>query len=83
MESEDPFDVVIIDLTIPGGMGGKGTIDKLMEIDPDVKSIVSSGYSDDPVLADFGEYGFSGVIVKPYAVMELSKVLHRVITGAN
>ena len=83
MEVGAPFDIVIMDLTIPGDMGGKATIEKLMEIDPDVKAIVSSGYSNDPILADFGKYGFRGVIAKPYEVMELSKVLHRVITGAD
>ncbi|MFC1886872.1 PAS domain S-box protein, partial [Thermodesulfobacteriota bacterium] len=57
-ESEKPYDAVILDLTVPGGMGGKETIKKLMEINPEIKAIVSSGYSDDPVLSNFQEYGF-------------------------
>lgn len=79
-QSGKPFDAVIIDLTIPGGMGGKETIQRLREIDPDVKAIVSSGYSNDPIMAEFERYGFKGVIAKPYKIHELSDVLHKVIT---
>jgi PAS domain S-box-containing protein len=78
-EAGQEFDAVILDLTVPGGMGGKAAIEKLLRIDPQVKAIVSSGYSDDPIMANFLEYGFSGVIAKPYRVAELSKVLHRVL----
>ncbi|HEY7545498.1 MAG TPA: response regulator, partial [Blastocatellia bacterium] len=60
MEAGVPFSAVILDLTIPGGMGGKEAIKKLLEIDPDVKAIVSSGYSNDPIMTRFREYGFSG-----------------------
>src|SRR5208282_6736226 len=74
-----PFDVVLMDLTIHGGMGGKEAITKLKEIDPGVKAIVSSGYSTDPIMADFRKYGFSGVITKPYKVQELSKAFHEVL----
>ena len=77
-ESGNPFDVVILDLTIPGGMGGEKAIKKLIKIDPGIKAIVSSGYSDDPIMASFSEYGFSGVILKPYKIQELSEVLHKV-----
>jgi len=70
---------MILDLTVPGEMGGKETIKKLREIDPQVTAIVSSGYSDDPIMADFQKYGFSGVITKPYKVTELSKILQEVI----
>ena len=80
MESEKPFDAIIIDLTIPGGMGGKETIQRLREMDPEVKAIVSSGYSSDPIMSYFSDYGFSGVIAKPYMIRELSEVLHSVIT---
>ena len=79
-ESGQPFDAVILDLTVPGGMGGKETIEKLLKIDPQVKAIVSSGYSDDPIMADFKNYGFSAVIAKPYRVVALSEILQRVIT---
>jgi PAS domain S-box-containing protein len=78
-ESGRVYDGVILDLTVPGGMGGKETIEKLLKIDPQVKAIVSSGYSDDPILGNFEDYGFSGVITKPYKVSELSKILHEVI----
>jgi two-component system, cell cycle sensor histidine kinase and response regulator CckA len=73
------FAAVIMDLTIPGGMGGKEAIKFLLEFDPHCKAIVSSGYSDDSIMADFQKYGFSGVIAKPYKVSELSKILHNVI----
>jgi len=78
-ESETPYDVVILDLTIPGGMGGKEAINKLLEIDPEVKAIVSSGYSDDPVLANFQEYGFKGMMPKPFEPLSLGKVLYEVL----
>jgi PAS domain S-box-containing protein len=78
-DSGQPYDAVIIDLTVPGGMGGKKTIRELMKIDPEVKAIVSSGYSKDPIMADFREYGFTGVIAKPYKTKELSEVLHRAV----
>jgi two-component system, cell cycle sensor histidine kinase and response regulator CckA len=73
------FDAVILDLTVPGGMGGKAAIEKLLRIDPQIKAIVSSGYSDDPIMANFAAYGFSGVIAKPYKVAELSAVLNSVL----
>lgn len=78
-ESGHPFDAVIMDLTIPGGMGGKDVIPLLIEIDPEVKAIVSSGYSDDPIMANFKDYGFRDVLAKPYRIRELSEVLSRVI----
>jgi two-component system cell cycle sensor histidine kinase/response regulator CckA len=80
-ETEKPYDAVILDLTIPGGMGGKEAIKKLLEIDPEVNAIVSSGYSDDPVLANFQEYGFKGMMPKPFEFQSLSKVLHEVLKG--
>jgi PAS domain S-box-containing protein len=79
MADRKPFDAVILDLTIPGGMGGKETIIKLLEVAPDVKGIVSSGYSNDAVMANFGSYGFKGIVPKPYRIEELSRVLHEVI----
>lgn len=79
LEAGRPFDAVVIDLTIPGGMGGRGAIDALRKIDPNVKAIVSSGYSNDPIMSDFLNYGFVDVMAKPYGVQELSEVLYRVI----
>lgn len=78
-ELQQPFDAVIMDLTIPGGMGGEEAIKKLRELDPEIKAIVSSGYSNAPIIAQFQEHGFSGVIPKPYEVKDLSEVLHKVI----
>lgn len=73
------YDLVIMDLTIPGGMGGKETIKQLLELDPRARAIVSSGYSNDPVMADFAHYGFAGFISKPYKIEELSELLKKVI----
>ncbi len=78
-ESGKPFDAVILDLTNQFGMGGKETIEKLFKIDPDVKAIISSGYSNDPIMANFKQYGFTGVLAKPYTRKELSYVLHEVV----
>lgn len=80
-ETGRAFAAVILDLTVPGAMGGQEAIKELLKIDPQVKTIVSSGYSDDPVMADFKKYGFCEVIAKPYRVVDLSKVLQRVIAG--
>jgi two-component system cell cycle sensor histidine kinase/response regulator CckA len=81
MKSDTPFDAVIMDLTIPGGLGGIETIKRLREIDPAVRAIVSSGYSHDPVMSNFREYGFAGIILKPYRISELNEQL-RIILSA-
>ncbi len=81
LSSGDPFDLVIMDLTIPGGMGGEAAIKKLKEIDPDVKSIVSSGYSYNPVLSHYSDYGFNGELVKPYRIATLKEELKSVLLG--
>jgi len=78
-ESGQPFYAVILDLIVPGSMGGKEAIKKLIKVDSEVKAIVSSGYSNDPVMADYRKYGFSEVITKPYKIEELGQVLYRVI----
>ncbi len=78
-----PFDAVIMDLTVPGEMGGRKAIRKLIEIDPVVKVIVSSGYSNDPIMSDFRNYGFCSAIAKPYKIKELSRILHEVINGVK
>jgi CheY-like chemotaxis protein len=76
------FDAVILDLTTPTGLGGVETIARLLEIDPDVRAIVCSGYSNDPVMANFRDYGFSGVLTKPFSLQNLDDQLRRVIGGA-
>jgi hypothetical protein len=73
------FDAVILDLTVRGGMGGKEAVQRLIAIDPGVKGIVSSGYSDDPGMTDFKPYGFSGVVAIPYTMGELGEKLNRVL----
>ncbi len=78
-ESAKPFDAVIMDLTIPGGMGGKKAVRKVLEIDPEAKVIVTSGYSNDPVLAEYKKYGFSGIITKPFKIKEISEAVLQVI----
>lgn len=79
LEAGAPFDAVIMDLTIPGGMGGQEAIGRLRKIDPRIKAIVSSGYANDPIMADFERHGFSGVVSKPYKFDELYEVIHRII----
>jgi PAS domain S-box-containing protein len=74
-----PYSVVIMDLTIPGGMGGKEAVKKLLDTDPNAKVIVSSGYSTDPIMADYRKYGFKSVITKPYNVVRMSEVISRLI----
>jgi len=74
-----PFDAVILDLTVPGGMGGRETLQQLKEIDPDVRSIVSSGYANDPIMADSADYGFMGVVEKPYDMRQLGDALRKLL----
>ncbi len=76
---KEPFDIVIMDLTIPGGMGGKEAISALKVVDPEVRAIVASGYSTDPIMANYRDHGFRGVVVKPYSMEDLSRILHRVM----
>ncbi|MFA4919498.1 MAG: ATP-binding protein [Thermodesulfovibrionales bacterium] len=80
-KSGETFDVVIMDLTIPGGAGGKETIQRLLEIYPDSKAIVSSGYSNDPIMANYKDYGFKAVVEKPYSINELTRTIEDVIAG--
>ena len=80
LESGEPFCAVIIDLTVAGGMGGKEAMERLLEIDPEVKAIVSSGYVTDPIMADHKRYGFAGIVAKPYNARDLSRVLNDVLS---
>ena len=73
------FTAVIFDLTVPGGMGGMEALKQILPIDPQVKAIVSSGYSDDAIMANYKEYGFKEVISKPYKITKLSQILNEVI----
>jgi CheY-like chemotaxis protein len=74
-----PFDLVIMDLTIPGGMGGQEALQNLLKIEPKTRAIVSSGYADDPIMTHYQEHGFAGVIKKPYKVSTFSHILYEVL----
>jgi CheY-like chemotaxis protein len=80
-EKEDgmPFDLVILDLSVPEGLGGKETIALLKAYDPAVKAVVSSGHSNDPVVQDYLHYGFSGKLSKPYKISDLKELLEQQI----
>jgi PAS domain S-box-containing protein len=82
-ETGKAFDVVIMDLTIPGGMGGKEAVRHLLALDPQARVVVASGYANDPILTDFQHYGFCERIAKPYKAEELHVLLHRIITGTS
>ncbi len=79
LQSGTPYDLVIMDLTIPGGMGGKDAIKGILNIDPHAKVIVSSGYANDPVMAHYTDYGFKGVATKPYTLDELRNVIEKTL----
>ena len=81
MQSDTPYDGVIMDLTIPGGMGGKEAIARLREIDPQVKAIVSSGYATDPIMGQYEKFGFVGVVPKPYNLEQLRQTLSLLENG--
>ncbi|MFI5304937.1 MAG: PAS domain S-box protein [Nitrospiria bacterium] len=78
-ERNQPFHAVILDLTIPGGKGGKQTIQELLAYDPNIQAIVSSGYSTDPIIDNYQEYGFQGCVPKPYRMQDLSKTLSQIL----
>jgi len=75
-----PFDAVILDLTVPGGMGGKDALNRIMMSDPQAQVIVSSGYVNNPILANYRKYGFIGMVPKPYQADQLTGVLQQVIS---
>ncbi len=78
-----PFDAVIMDLTVPGAMGGGEAIRHLLRIDPDVKAIVTSGYSNDPIMSEYRKYGFSGVVIKPYNIKDLGEALNKIVKASE
>ncbi len=71
---------MIMDLTIPGGMGGEEAVKGILQINPDAKVVVSSGYSTNPIMANYGDYGFCEAIVKPYQYKELVSIVSRVLS---
>jgi len=77
--SGTPFDLVILDLSVPGGMGGEETLRRLRELDPQVKAIVTSGSPNSPVVQDYARYGFTGVMLKPYSIQDLSSTLRHAL----
>ncbi|MFQ5576448.1 MAG: ATP-binding protein [Anaerolineae bacterium] len=82
-DTDTPFDIVMFDLTVPGGMGGKEAIEKLLALDPDVKAIVASGYSNDPVMSNPEQYGFKQVIAKPFDLEEVGLAVKSLLNGNN
>jgi len=82
-ESGRPFDAVIMDLTIPGGMGGEEAIKHLYAIDKGVRAIVTSGYSDDPIVTNCRDYGFGDAIIKPFNIQKLSASLQNILSEAK
>ncbi len=83
MEAGEPFEAVVLDLTVPGAMGGLECLQKLRELDPDVAAIVCSGYSTEPVLAEHRRHGFRGVVLKPYELEDLDAALQRLLAGRD
>lgn len=77
-ETGDPFTIVIMDLSVADGLGGKETIRELLAFDPEATAVISSGYMNNPVMADFQNYGFKARIAKPFDITELVEVLNRV-----
>lgn len=83
LDSAAPVDVVIMDLTIPGGMGGAKAVREVLALHPTAKVIVSSGYSEDPIMAGYRQYGFSGAIAKPYQMRELAQTIRDVLCSSG
>ncbi|OGP15689.1 MAG: hypothetical protein A2052_07440 [Deltaproteobacteria bacterium GWA2_54_12] len=79
MDAEKPIDLVILDLTVQGGMGGKEAVSLLLSMDPEAKAIVSSGYCNSPVMANYKKYGFKGVLQKPYNLTEFSTAVRKAL----
>lgn len=84
IEEDNPFHLALLDLTVRGGIGGKEVVRKLLEIEPGLKAVVSSGFSDDPVMRDFPIYGFSAAVTKPYDIGDLREIIEKVFeSGAT
>ena len=79
LDAGKAFNVVVMDLTVPGGMGGREALEKIRQIDPQVRAIVSSGYSQDPILSDHSAHGFRGILPKPYTLDQLIRALQEVL----
>jgi CheY-like chemotaxis protein len=82
-QNGERFDLVILDLTIPGGMGGFETMQHLRQFDPDVTAIVSSGYASDPVMGDYEKHGFKAVVPKSYSLEELRRAVESLLKNAS
>jgi PAS domain S-box-containing protein len=78
-EQNKPFDLVILDLTIPGGIGGKETAQNILALDPEARIVISSGYTEDQLMADHAHYGLAGIVAKPYSLHTLESLLARVL----
>jgi len=74
-----PYSAVIVDLTVPGAMGGKDAARRILADDPEARLIVSSGYSNDPVMAEYESYGFRGAVNKPYTAEEIARTLSKLL----
>lgn len=78
-----PVDLVVMDLTIPGGMGGKETVREMLALDPAARVVVSSGYSNDPIMANYRQYGFAAAVAKPFQMQEFLGVIRQVLAQAD
>jgi CheY-like chemotaxis protein len=74
-----PFDLVILDLSVPDGMGGREAFLKLREIDPLAKVVMSSGYTNDPLMTDYATHGLAGILAKPYRIADIKALLEKMI----
>lgn len=81
--SGKPFDLVIMDLTVPRGMGGKEAVQQIRRIDPGVKAIVSSGNAHDPIVSEYALHGFIGVVSKPYTIKMLGEAVQKILGNIN